>query len=83
MNILELIAQMLIGQQQPTDQNRRDAGISVLPQAGGIQQTGQMTDIRRKMMEAYRMGDYETAERMQAMMQAMGSPMPMSRAGMM
>lgn len=77
MNLMELIVQMLSGQ-QPSDQSRRDAGISVLPPVGGIQDTGKLTDLRRRITEAYKMGDYETAERLQAMFQAMNMPQPMN-----
>lgn len=83
MNLLQLIAKLLMGQ-TATDQNRRDAGLSVLPQAGGIQSTGQMLDLRRQMMEAYRLGDYDRAAKLQDMIAQMQVPQTAgtSQAGM-
>lgn len=83
MNLLELIARLLSGD-QVSNQNRQDAGISVLPQQGNIQQTGQMLDLRRKMMEAYRMGNYDQAAQLQDIIARMQqAPMGMTQAGMM
>lgn len=83
MNLAQLIAMLLSGG-KPTNQNRVDAGISVLPQTGEIQQTGNILDLRRKMMNAYRMGDYNTAAQLKDMIARMqNAPTGMAQAGMM
>lgn len=82
MNLVELIAKLLT-EQGATDQDRREAGMSVLPQAGGIQQTAQLADLRRQIMEAYRIGDYDRAAQLQDLMTRMQPQPMMDQAGVM